>query len=574
MTDRTEIRMFGRLFIRRPDGEVVDDEAWNTGKTADLLRILALDANRRVSVTSLLDKLWPTVDEARARASLRTAASHLRRMIGAECIDRHLGGLVLRNAWVDVVAFRTLVLEARSALHARDHQRVVRLAREAEALYLADFYAHDDKSEWAIEARESLRMSRQSLLADASASAVTLMWMRDAIDFASLAIAVDPCLERAYWSLMRAHAGLGEVELALRAFERCRINLAQELGADPSPQTRALHLQILSGDIDDISLTPFTGRTEEVVSLAALIKACIRHDGCDLICLTGPKGSGRGALLQAAAAAVPRSHLRQLLGDGRDTTDPLMLARGLSTKRSDVTMAGPLDGDPDYVSGRIQSFLAALDPNVPRVLVAVTSAETGERLQDLLRDSPVAVHVQSTGPITDSDLAELARSALSSDPTPRLLSELKEQSGALAGRAVGILREWIASGWIISTQSGMDLYNDTAAVDGAHPVGNYFRANMEQMSPEQVEFCGLLALLDLPISAPAIRDALAATADDTPPSLEDVRSTLDELADLGVVRIDRGRYAFRNLELRDAFESWLRPAVKTRILRRIESTGS
>lgn len=567
MTDHIEIRMLGRFFIRRPNGEVVDEDAWHTGKTTDLLRLLALNSNRQVSVTSLLEKLWPAVDETKARASLRTAASHIRRVIGTECIDRHLGGLILRNSWVDVVAFQSLVLEARSATHARDYQRVVRLAREAEALYLADFRAYDDKSSWGIEVRDSLKMSRQSLLGDASASAVKLMWMRDAIDFATLAIAVDPCFEQAFRALMRAHAGLGEVELALRAFEHCRVNLAQELGADPSPQTRALHLQILSRDIAEISPTPFTGRESQVTSLAALIKESIRHDGCDVICLTGPKGSGRGALLQAASAAVPHSHLRQLLDDGQRWSDTLKLAS--SGRPSDIAVWETADGDPDCESDRVLSFIANLNPRTSRVIAVITSDEAGELLAAKLSGSPVAVRRQATGPIADSDLAAVAFSVLSYTATPRLLGELKEQSEALAGRAVSILREWIASGWIIATQSGMDLYNDTAAMDGMHPVGDYFRTLLEQLSPQQMEFCHFLVLLDRPISASMILEVQHSVDGNETESLEEIESRLEEVADLGVLRVDREGYAFRNLAIRDAFESWLRPTIKARILRNI-----
>jgi DNA-binding SARP family transcriptional activator len=46
---------------------------------------------------------------------------------------------------------------------------------------------------------------------------------------------------------MQAYAELGEVGSALRVFETYRSHLAEELGADPSPQTRELHLKLLRG---------------------------------------------------------------------------------------------------------------------------------------------------------------------------------------------------------------------------------------------------------------------------------------------------------------------------------------
>src|SRR4051794_36296516 len=99
LVDRIEVRMFGRLFVRRSNGEVVHPDEWSTGKTADLLRLLALNGNRPVSVQSLINNLWPDVEEDKAKASLRTAASRVRQVLGEPCIERRLGGLILRNSW-------------------------------------------------------------------------------------------------------------------------------------------------------------------------------------------------------------------------------------------------------------------------------------------------------------------------------------------------------------------------------------------------------------------------------------------------------------------------------------------
>jgi len=571
MNDRIEVRMLGRLFVRRSDGDVVDADEWSTGKTTDLLRLLAFNANRPVSVNSLLDKLWPDVDEAKARASLRTAASRVRRALGSACIDRHLGGLVLRDVWVDVVAFQTFVHEAKVAMHAHEYAHVVSLAREAEALYVADFRAYDDKSVWATEVRETLKMSRQMLLADAGESAVQLLWMRDAIDFSTLAIAADPCFERPHRSLMRAHTGLGEIELALRAFEHCRINLSQELGADPSPQTRALHIQILSGDFDENPLTPFTGREGEVDSLAKVIRDSIVSNGCDVVCLTGPRGSGRESLLQAAVARVPRARIRQLLDDGHGSSTAVKLASVVSDRRSDVAVWGPVDGDPAWEVTTLMVFLSGLDPGVPRVIAIVTSQQAGDLLSLNVRDSPINLHRRSTGIISDSDLAALASAVLSGTATANLLGELREQSGGLAGSAVAILREWIASGWIISTVSGLDLYNDAAAVAGMPPVGDHFRMLLEQVGPKEMEFCELLAVIDHPVSAQKVLTVEGFDEHD-PEALECIQSRLDSLSDLGILRIGARGYEFRNRAIRDSFEAWLRPAVKAKLLRQIDGT--
>ena len=446
------------------------------------------------------------------------------------------------------------------------------LAREAEALYVSDFRGHDDKSPWATETRESLRMSRQMLLADAGESAVRLLWMRDAIDFATLAIAVDHCFERPHRTLMRAHAGLGEIELALRAFEHCRFTLSEELGADPSPQTRALHLQILSGAISEPSFVPFTGRSEEVDALAQTITSSISGDGCDVICLTGDPGSGRMALLQGAAALVPQSHLRHLLDDVHDVANGLRLTASGRTRRTDITIWAPPETNPNWTAEQMAVFLAGLDPGISRVIAIVTSDEIGKLLEEAILHLPINFHYHPTGPLTGSNLGALASHALSGPPTARLLEELQSQSHGLAGRAITILHDWIAAGWIISTHSGLDLYNDAAAVTGLAPVGDTFRTLIEQLGPREMEFVHLMACLDRPLSLHQLLAIASMRYPDRLITVDELLVQLDRLTDLGVLRYDANGYSLRNLAIGDAIYAWLRPSDRARLEREFNAT--
>ncbi|MDP3968528.1 MAG: BTAD domain-containing putative transcriptional regulator [Nocardioides sp.] len=240
--------MLGDFTVHRADGSQVDGAAWRTGKTMDLLRLLALSNGRYVTTMSLIDKLWPHSPEDRARASLRTAASQIRRTIGVNCVSRQLGGIALPGAWVDVEAFLDLAQAASNASMAGVHARALRLARSAEFLYGGDFHAYDDDSAWAEQTRHTLERARLLMLTDAAESCVAERRFREAVHFAELAIEVDRCAEQPYRTIMEAYAELGEIDHALRAFETYRSLLAEELGADPSPITRDLHVRLLRGD--------------------------------------------------------------------------------------------------------------------------------------------------------------------------------------------------------------------------------------------------------------------------------------------------------------------------------------
>ena len=156
--DRIEVRLLGPLQVRRADGSLVLPHEWRTGKTVDLLRLLATGAGRAVSVDEILEALWPEVDAHRGRGSLRNALGHLRKLLGQGAIERRPDGLVLRGAWVDSTALLALADEARR--HARQGRLAlaVKLAREADALHLGEFTTHDPNALWAVPIREKPRV--------------------------------------------------------------------------------------------------------------------------------------------------------------------------------------------------------------------------------------------------------------------------------------------------------------------------------------------------------------------------------------------------------------------------------
>lgn len=241
------IRLLGDFEVVRPDATVVAADEWRTGKTMDLLRLIALSNGRAVRSASLIDKLWPDAPPERARGSLRSATSRIRRAVHLNCIVRQPDGLMLQDAWVDAVEFLDHAKRVQAAARESHHSHVLALARAAEQIYRGDFHAYDDDSDWAQAEREHLARARHDMLCDAAHAALELRLYREGLSLAADAVRTDRTSETAHRALMRAHAELGEIGSALRVFESYRSHLADELGADPSPQTRELHLRLLRG---------------------------------------------------------------------------------------------------------------------------------------------------------------------------------------------------------------------------------------------------------------------------------------------------------------------------------------
>jgi DNA-binding SARP family transcriptional activator len=572
-TDRIEIRLLGPLHVRRSDSSVVEPGAWRTGKTLDLLRLLALDADQPVRVASLLEKLWPDVDEAHGRASLRTAASQLRRALRSDCIERRLGGLVLRHAWVDATAFRSLATEAKAALRERRLARVVALTREAEALYVDDFTAHDDGSAWALEARESLAAVRRALLVDAAECAIELHWMRDGVELANKALAVDSCAERAHRALIQAYAGLGETEQALRAFERCRQMLAEELGADPSAQTRAVHMQVLAGHQETPKALPFVGRESDLTRLVGVLTRSISTPAPALVCVSGTRGAGREAMLREAVNRVGARRTQVTTGpSGLPTSADLH--RPSTKGESLVLVVPPLDELAEHDAVDLVRTVSTLDPVV--TVATAVSPDAAKMLSEAsVRAGADPVPVVEIGPLLQDDLAALASAVLSGPVTPELVAALHKEANGLVEQSISVLRTWLSSGRITSTAKGLALAPPMHEDNADLTVQPLVRRVLEQLTPTELEALHMTALIARPVT-PAMITPLVAGSEaegDTSDPGDVVSPLLDRLVDFGVLSLDTRGYAFRSPLVQDAVASWIRPTVRRRLHWRIAEEG-
>ena len=86
------------------------------------------------------------------------------------------------------------------------------------------------------------------LLRALEARSEVYLWNHEAalaLQTAKEMIRLEPFREGGHRLVMRAHAAMGNTAEALRAYEHCRHVIAEELGVDPSPQTKATYEQLL-----------------------------------------------------------------------------------------------------------------------------------------------------------------------------------------------------------------------------------------------------------------------------------------------------------------------------------------
>jgi pimeloyl-ACP methyl ester carboxylesterase/DNA-binding SARP family transcriptional activator len=150
----------------------------------------------------------------------------------------------LDDAELDVRRFDSLTTEARQRNVGDRHS----LLLEAHALVRGDLLADEPYAEWAFGLRDLYRERSLHALVDAAEDLLASGRAHEALARAEAAMHADPSRERAHRIAIAAHATMGDQDLALRAYDRCRATLDAELGVVPSSETERLYLRIVNDE--------------------------------------------------------------------------------------------------------------------------------------------------------------------------------------------------------------------------------------------------------------------------------------------------------------------------------------
>ena len=153
------------------------------------------------------------------------------------------------DAYVDIEAASDRLHEAESAVALEDWHRAWAPARAALHTATRGFLADDD-APWIGEVRHDLEDLRLRALECVAAAALGLGGAELAAAERSGRALTDaaPFRESGYLYLMRALAAQGNIAEALRAHDRLRCLLRDELGIAPSPAVQELHGELLGAN--------------------------------------------------------------------------------------------------------------------------------------------------------------------------------------------------------------------------------------------------------------------------------------------------------------------------------------
>lgn len=238
----------GGTLVEHADGLI--REAHLGGRQGRLaLTLLAWERHRAVSRDELTDLLWGDRPPASAEAALAAVISNLRSAVSDAglTIGSSVGCYQLQlpaAGWVDVEAARQAVHDGEGAQRAGRMGDVYAWTGVATAITRRPLLPGED-GPW-IEARRRDLAGWRIRALDLSVAFAS--WNGEhaaAVAHAETLVELDPLREVSHRGLISAHAAAGDRAGALRAYERCRRLLADELGIDPSAETRDLYASLL-----------------------------------------------------------------------------------------------------------------------------------------------------------------------------------------------------------------------------------------------------------------------------------------------------------------------------------------
>ncbi|MFJ5528648.1 AfsR/SARP family transcriptional regulator [Streptomyces sp. NPDC093261] len=318
-------RILGTTQALRPDGTTVPVGG---ARLRALLTVLALRAGRPVPVGLLVDEVWDGDPPADATGALQALVGRLRRTLGPDAVESADGGYRLAAAPddVDLHRFERLAGDGLRALGDGDPGKAAVVLDDALALWhgpaLADLPDRTaEAARWEtrrLDARRA-RLTAALALGDGEHHLPELTTLCD----------LHPLDESLQALRLRALRDAGRPAEALAAYEAVRRLLADRLGSDPGPELRALHEELLRGQVprDPAPPAPSAAPHAGVPGTAAPP--------------LGKAGAAAPPLGKASAATPHRGNLRARLTSfvGRDT-DIETLRGDLAAARL-VTLLGP-----------------------------------------------------------------------------------------------------------------------------------------------------------------------------------------------------------------------------------------
>ncbi|MCG5218033.1 AfsR/SARP family transcriptional regulator [Streptosporangium sp. KLBMP 9127] len=402
-----EFRILGPLRV------LVDGRRLRLGgpRQQTVLSCLLLDANRPIAAERLVQAIYGEAPPTTSRNQLQIAVSALRRLFA----DQGHPGIITTQAWGYAIAvdsarldshrFQELVGRAREARDTGRPAESIVLYREALALWRGPVL---DGIQFAGAKVSAGRLEELRITANEECVEVELEsgGHHELIGELATLVREHPMRERLHGQFMLALYRSGRREEALRAYQRARDIMIDELGIEPEERLRRLRHAILTSDAAlDLPVAPagpspvipagpcllptdiadFTGRQQEIADLEAVLAADTAPPAVPIVVIAGMPGVGKSSFVIHAshrlADRYPGGRLyADLHGEASCQVSPMQVL-----ERFLRALGVPGIEIPEDLEERAKLYRKLLDGR--RTLIVLDDAVTESQVLPLLPDS-------------------------------------------------------------------------------------------------------------------------------------------------------------------------------------------
>jgi DNA-binding SARP family transcriptional activator len=301
-------RTLGPVELRIDGGPAPPELLWR--KHLALVVYLARSPRRGRTREHLIGLLWGDRNDAAARHSLSEALRVIRHAAGDDAVEVTAGQIRLSAGSVKL-----------------DVDQLEELATAGDWLGAADLvsglfmegFAVSDASEfedWLTAEREHWCRRGVEVLVQAAEGLARVGKAQEGSGLASRALGLLPSSELALRAALRCRSLTGDRSGALELFERFQARLAEDVGVEPSEETRALvervrreraprpEVRATFVDSESAIRPPLEGRGEELKRLLELASESARSRRAVLLVLEADSGMGKSRLLEETLARL------------------------------------------------------------------------------------------------------------------------------------------------------------------------------------------------------------------------------------------------------------------------------
>ncbi|MBE0475844.1 MAG: hypothetical protein IBX62_01930 [Coriobacteriia bacterium] len=249
------ISVLGACEVVTPQGPV-PARAWRKRKARVLFAMLVVKRGQDVPRDQILEHLWRDMDEVRARNNFYVVWSAMKSALmgvvsrSEPCpYVESIGGVcrvVRENLHTDLDDFDEQLEQARVAEGSGRPSEAIAAYEALMGIYRGDLLPGDLYDDWFSSAREHYRQEFTDAMLRGAALHEQHGMPDQALRMVRAALAFNSWREDLYRAAIRYQMATGQRGAAIETYVACRTKLSEDLGLDPSAETRRLYEDILA----------------------------------------------------------------------------------------------------------------------------------------------------------------------------------------------------------------------------------------------------------------------------------------------------------------------------------------